>query len=315
MVNMVDGTQETPMELTFSYKYPFSATARETIQSLNIQEISQKYIEAGVIRVQEAIDKGAIEFVDTKYEELMYTYLLSYVYARMIISALNDKSLIKRYAYAEAKRAEAALMAEEPEGTIKVAKDIAVEAGVKDDLFYVRFQTYLRYMPKEESFALVRQKLAGGLVYLQKERFIKVLSVAIAARVARGLPISIDELPKEVIEAAKKIKVPVVTIKAKGGKGNYSWVEKLLSTPITDVRHRTVNLILAPYLVNVKGLSPEDASKIIIDYIERCKELNPNTKINEAYIRYQCEYAKKKGLKPLSFKRAQEMLQGVANLE
>jgi hypothetical protein len=31
-----------------------------------------------------------------------------------------------------------------------------------------------------------------------------------------------------------------------------SWIEKLLETPIDDYRKNAVNLILAPYLINVK---------------------------------------------------------------
>ena len=41
---------------------------------------------------------------------------------------------------------------------------------------------------------------------------------------------------------------------------------------------------------------------------EKCKIIDPNTKITDSYIRYQCGYAKKRGLKPLSFKRAKELL-------
>ena len=313
---MAESMQEAGIkDLDFSYRYPFSATARESIQGFNIKEISQKYLNAGAIRVQEAIDNGSIEFVKTKYPELMYTYLLSYVYARMIVSALKSAEMIRKYARAEARRAEAALEEEDPEGVIRVARDVALEAGRKEDMFYIRFQAYLRYMPRDEEFALARQQLGGGLVYLKKERFLKVLSRAIASRVARGLPIDAKELPKEVLEKAKGIRIPAVSIKTGRTTGSYGWIEKLLSTPIPDVRHRTVNIILAPYLTNVKGLDAEAAAKVIIDYIERCKAINPDTKINDSYIRYQCRYAKAKGLKPLSLKRAKELLHGIVNLE
>ena len=87
-----------------------------------------------------------------------------------------------------------------------------------------------------------------------------------------------------------------------------NWVEKLLATPIADIRHRTVNLILAPYLVNTKGMSVDQATKIICEYIERCKLLDPATRVNERYVRYQCDYAKKRGLKVLSLDRAKELL-------
>jgi hypothetical protein len=76
-----------------------------------------------------------------------------------------------------------------------------------------------------------------------------------------------------------------------------------------------VNLILAPYLVNTKGIDVEQAAKIIIEYIDRCRAIDPNTKINERYIEYQCDYAKKKGLRPLSLSRAKELLGEQINFE
>ncbi len=313
---MAESTHEAGIkDLGFSYRYPFSATAREAIQGFGIREVSQKYLDAGAIRVQEAIESGTIEFVNTRYPELMYTYLVSYVYARMIVSALKSPDIVRKYAFAEARRAGTAIEGEPPDGIIRVAKDIALETGMKDGMFYVRFQAYLRYMPRGEEFALVRQRLGGGLVYLRRERFLRVLSRAIASRVARGLPIDAKELPKEVFEKARGIKMPAVSIKTGGMTRSYDWIEKLLSTPIPDVRHRTVNIILAPYLTNVKELDADAAATVIIDYIEKCKEINPDTKINDSYIRYQCRYAKAKGLKPLSLKRAKELLHGIVNLE
>jgi hypothetical protein len=41
------------------------------------------------------------------------------------------------------------------------------------------------------------------------------------------------------------------------------WIEKLLQTPTADYRKNAVNLILAPYLINVKKLSYDDALNII----------------------------------------------------
>ncbi len=87
-----------------------------------------------------------------------------------------------------------------------------------------------------------------------------------------------------------------------------SWIEKLLTTPIPDVRHRTVNLILAPYMMNVRKLDEDAAVKVISEYIDRCKLVNPSTNVNESYIRYQCRYSKTKGMRPLAASRAKELL-------
>jgi hypothetical protein len=41
------------------------------------------------------------------------------------------------------------------------------------------------------------------------------------------------------------------------------WIEKLLQTTIDDYRKNAVNLILAPYLINVRKLSYDAALNII----------------------------------------------------
>jgi hypothetical protein len=51
------------------------------------------------------------------------------------------------------------------------------------------------------------------------------------------------------------------------------WIEKLLQTPIDDYRKNAVNLILAPYLINIKKLSYDHALKIINSWLSKCGEL------------------------------------------
>ncbi|MEM3227891.1 MAG: DNA primase noncatalytic subunit PriX, partial [Candidatus Micrarchaeaceae archaeon] len=137
-----------------------------------------------------------------------------------------------------------------------------------------------------------------------------VLERAFEKKILEGLPISSKELPKEVALFYKSNGLRIAGTKAKqaGGGRGIDWVERLLEYPILDGRHRIVNLVLAPYLVNVRGMEIEEAVKRISAYIEACKRVNPDTRINEQYIRYQCAYAKRKGMKVLSAKRARELL-------
>ncbi|MGA8844295.1 MAG: DNA primase noncatalytic subunit PriX [Nitrososphaeraceae archaeon] len=49
------------------------------------------------------------------------------------------------------------------------------------------------------------------------------------------------------------------------------WIEILLETPIDDYRKNTVGLILAPYLINIRGLPYDAACEKIKDWLEKCK--------------------------------------------
>lgn len=54
----------------------------------------------------------------------------------------------------------------------------------------------------------------------------------------------------------------------------YQWIEKkLLQIPISDHRKRTIDLVLAHFLVVIKHLSFEESYIIIKDWIVRCNAI------------------------------------------
>ena len=52
--------------------------------------------------------------------------------------------------------------------------------------------------------------------------------------------------------------------------GTLPWIEKLLQTPIDDYRKNAVSLILAPYLINIKKVSYDNALNIINNWLSKC---------------------------------------------
>jgi hypothetical protein len=295
-------------KLDFAYRYPFSQEAKELIAEMGSGSTDGRYAMAGLLRVNEAISKSRIEFVRTELTELKYTYLMSYVYARMLVSATGDRYAIARYASAEANRAADALSVDSAESLAKVAGQLGIGIKEKDGVYLMRFEEFAAIRRGGDALALANQQIEGGMVYMSKERTVKLLGYAIEREIGRRLPIERKALPKEIADMAKGIRLEEKRVVLGENAGSYAWIDKLLTTPIPDVRHRTVNLILAPYLMNVRKLDEDAAVKVIVEYIDRCKALNPNTKINETYIRYQCHYSKAKGMRPLSASRARELL-------
>ncbi|WP_161486170.1 DNA primase noncatalytic subunit PriX [Candidatus Nitrosocosmicus hydrocola] len=71
---------------------------------------------------------------------------------------------------------------------------------------------------------------------------------------------------------------------------SYSWVENLLQTPLEDHRKYCLVHILAPYLVNVKRLSQEESSELVLPWLSKCNtvrslDFNPSTEIKNR-LRY-----------------------------
>ncbi|MGC8699521.1 MAG: DNA primase noncatalytic subunit PriX [Candidatus Micrarchaeia archaeon] len=302
--------------LEIAYKYPFSEEAKEIVKELpSANRIEEKYLELGKLRLEEALSKGVIEFSEASSEELKINYIVSYVYARMLASALGQAATSK-FSLAEARRVANALSSESTENIRHIGMELGMKIEQNGDLFAIPFGPYLENAPKNDEYLLIHQRLRNGIVYIERYKLIGVLENASRKAIMQGLPIPRNNLPKEVIEFSKGIKAPAEGIRVRPDtKGRYAWIEKLLAHPLPDFRHRVVNLILAPYFANVKGMSEDEAVKVISQYIDRCKEINPNTRVSEPYIAYQVRYAKAKGLKPLSIEKAKEMLAGIINFD
>ncbi len=303
-------------KLDFAYKYPFSSEAREVVAASGETGVNDKYLRAGFSRLESELKYGAVPKVRVKgLSSLKREYVMGYVYARMLVSATGSDYAIARFAEAEAKGAREALDFDTNDNILAAAKELGLEATVGNGAYLMRVERYLSVPKKTDSMKLVNQRLANGIVRLDRKEMLQLMEGAVEQEIRSRLPIERLKLPRQVVEMAKALKKyePSSTLKAPG-KGAYAWIEKLLASPIADVRHRSVNLIFAPYLVNVRGMDEEQAAKIITDYIEKCKQVNPNTKINESYIRYQCKYAKRKGSRPMSLARARELLRDTVDI-
>ncbi len=295
--------------IDFAYRYPFSEQAREIIRNMDFNKVNSEHLGSGVVRLQSALTTGTIKFNDIGYEKPKIDSIAAYVYSRMLVSAMKNSMFVNKYALAEAKRAIDSLRGDTEAHLLDIAGQSGLKPGIKNGIYSIDFVTFLQLAQQNEGNALVNQNILEGVVNLDRYQFLGVLESAIAKTVGRGLPIPQKSIPKEVIDAAKTIKVPVErTMFAAASKGGIRWIERLLVTPIPDCRHRTVNLILAPYMVNTRDMSVDEAVKRIVSYIDLCKTVNPNTNITERYIRYQCEWSKNKGMKPLSLERAKNEL-------
>jgi Primase X len=82
---------------------------------------------------------------------------------------------------------------------------------------------------------------------------------------------------------------------------NILWIEKLLQTPIEDYRKNAVSLIIAPYLINIKKLSYDDALNAINSWLNRCGKLRRLDYGSGYRVKYALESSIKNGYKPLKF--------------
>jgi hypothetical protein len=85
----------------------------------------------------------------------------------------------------------------------------------------------------------------------------------------------------------------------------YTWVEHLIQTPIPDYRKLVVDLILAPYLINIRKLSQSESYPIIKNWLDKCNELQilDNYRNFEYRIYYALRNAMNKQIGPMSLEK------------
>ena len=85
-------------------------------------------------------------------------------------------------------------------------------------------------------------------------------------------------------------------------KRNYDWVEKVLDEGLDDARKRFILYVGSRYLVNVKGLSEDEAIKRLEEFYNK----KGGGKVYESWLRSVVKGVKSKGLLPWSLKRIEE---------
>jgi hypothetical protein len=89
-----------------------------------------------------------------------------------------------------------------------------------------------------------------------------------------------------------------------------AWIEKLLQTPISDYRKGARDLILIPYLVVRRGLSPNEVYTTIMKWAIECDKLRPLQPSRRAFsdrIRTRIQEVVRNRIPPMSIQALHEM--------
>ena len=313
--------------LNLACKYPFSSYSKEVLSSeksigveLKYLELAKKRIELDIVesdKTERERERGKKRYYNINMDSIKLDGVKSYVYSLMIVSVISNPIITEKFCRGEAIHSRRAFEEDSDENIIEIAKELEIKLVENEEgEFLIDFDDFLKNPLSKEEYRLVNNMINRGIVILDKSKLIDVLSESVYNYVKKGLSISIKRIPKVIVDYSKKsnITVRIKINKSISGK-SMGWIEELLGIPITDARHRTVNLIFAPYFTNVKGMDPEQAYVIIKKYIDECKKINPDTKINDTYIMYQCKYSKTHKLRPLSFRRAKSLLLGLVEFK
>ena len=204
--------QMEPLQLA---RFPFLSEASSLAQkhgvdidSLMASSMFLVARERGLQRVRDAIEKaevGDVPLTGSEYDQLME--VMSYPYARMLVSAIDDRFLTRRYTLAEAVRINRLLGSESPEFIIRVASELGVRSTIIDGQLRMHFSDFLRYSSriKSKEWKMVNNELFSGFVFLPEKGFYRVLQNALQDKLERELPLNIPDDFREKMDRDLKL--------------------------------------------------------------------------------------------------------------
>lgn len=187
------------MDTLRAARYPFlkeaSKFAEEQSEGIEALLSDPAYSEArtrGLNRVLGAIADHTIPetTITSDYYRLME--VLSYPYARILVSCIDDRLLTKRYALAEAEHMNSVLTKDK--GSIQIVTDeLEVNARIVGDEVEVHFADFLRfsYVMKAVEWKLINMPIHNGYVTLTKEKYVRTLQNAYRQRIEEELPLKV----------------------------------------------------------------------------------------------------------------------------
>ena len=197
-------------------RYPFlrnaQVVASENGAGIDDLLTSDTFSEArmrGLQRVFSALDRSEVEYAVLRSDVDRIEEIMSYPYARILVSCVDDKFLTRRYALAEAVHINN-LLGQEPYAVVQqIAGELNVNTKVSDDRLLMHFGDYLRYSSRIKSveWKLVNSELKDGFVTLTHEKFDRVLQNALQDRIESELPLQIPE------EVEMSVKDDVMAVK------------------------------------------------------------------------------------------------------
>ncbi|HEY7588246.1 MAG TPA: DNA primase regulatory subunit PriL, partial [Thermoplasmata archaeon] len=190
------------MELATLAKFPFlrEASAYIRAEGVSLEELLAEpaYARAralGKARVIEALEKGPPTERVTIDTADQLAALLAYPVARIMVSAIADHYLIRRFALREAIAAEARLDSESDDFILHLSSQLAMDLRRENSGFRLHFTDFLKHTRtmRDTPWKLINQDVDRGYVHLRREKALRVMRNAIQSHIEQGLPLPVND--------------------------------------------------------------------------------------------------------------------------
>ena len=282
-------------------KYPFTPEAAEYVKRLGIQieDLTSPEYTPVLDRAEERIQEALLFRTISQRSLNDDIEIPSFPIAIMMVAAIDDKLVRKRYALAEAKRVSSLLQEENREKILRIAGDFGwnIELATKavsgqNYNFKLHFADYLKNSAvfHEKEWKLVNRLVLHGNVYLTRREAGRLLEEEARRYVEDKLGVKIGRLPEPVAERVTRLKQLLI---AKRDKISLEEIPKTVVIPAFPPCIKTLydtiasgsqlshmgRFALTSFLVNV-GMTVEN----VMDLFRQLSDFD------ERLTRYQVEH-------------------------
>ncbi len=275
-------------------KYPFLKQASKQIEGLQFTIGTLSSEKPVFDRAQNRVEKAILEVNTGETVRDKRAEISSFAAALILVIATKNSWIKKRYALAVAKTAYAQ-MREEPKGKIvSIAKDFEwdIEEGAFGKDFRIRFSFYLKnaaHMHGSE-WKLINQIMDKGMVYLNKDKVVRLLQEEVKQRVEKRIDVSeIKNLPEEINSISEELKKLAQEIMGQEIEEMPKMVIQSAFPPCINALYADAaqahhlshigRFTLTSFLVNI-GMTPEGLNEMFKTFSD----------YNERLTRYQIEH-------------------------
>lgn len=269
---------------SFFARYPFlpSARLRAKQMGIGIGDISEGDLEVASLRLR-SIFSGNPDYriFDEKTE------VIHFVLFRIFVSALESDYYYQKLGLFYAERSKRL----DP-------YDLFAELGI--DPLSIPFSTYMHFKHIYPETKVYHMNIRKGYVYPTADLLPLIAGCIAYTLSVSGLPLDVSTLPKQFSDYARR---SVVVRRTKSSSKVYDYIEAILSASgIPDGRKRIIYYWLAPYLVNIKGLSPDEANSTINDWLAR----QGGGKIQPSWVKDEVLIVNRKKIHPWGLKKVEQ---------
>lgn len=290
-------------------RYPFIPEAAKYVKNLDLKieelridesTVPETYIKI-LNRAENRIEEAIINATVGRKLREPNVEIPSFPIAMMMVAAIDDSFIKKRYALAEAKGAYTQLEEEETEKILTVAKNFnwkiepikhkkTEDARIYD--FTLNFIDFLRNSTNfhETEWKLVNRPISTGRVYIKKRDASRLLQEEIRKHIEEKLNIKVSTLPQNIMTRIEQLKQLLAEKKGKVRLEEFPKKVVIAAFPpcIKELYDATASghhishigrFALTTFLVNI-GMPPEN----VIDLFRSFSDFN------ERMTRYQVEH-------------------------